>query len=365
MTKIKDIISYLEDLAPLSLQEDYDNAGLIIGDKNWDCTGIIICLDSTEEVIEEAIDNRCNLVIAHHPIVFKGLKKITGSNYVERTVIKALKNDVAIYAVHTNLDNMKIGVNKKICDLLKLQNPKILSPKPGRMMKLVTFIPEDEALQVLDALHQAGAGSIGDYDHCSFRIQGTGRFKPNEQADPHIGKKNKMQEVKEERVEVIFPDYIKNEVISALLQTHPYEEVAYYLHQLANESAEMGAGMIGSLEKGMEPQEFLKYLKEKMQLECIKYTLTDKPLIRKVAVCGGAGSFLLKKAIQKNADALITADFKYHDFFDAEKKIMVADIGHYESEQFTKDLIYGLLNKKFSNIALRLSDINTNPIRYI
>lgn len=365
MNKIKDIISYLEDFAPLSLQEDYDNAGLIIGNKNRECTGIIICLDSTEEVIQEAIEHGCNLVIAHHPIIFKGLKKITGGNYIERTVIKALKNDIAVYAVHTNLDNMKHGVNKKISDLLKIQNPIILSPKTGGMMKLVTFIPQEDTLKVLDVLHQAGAGSIGNYDHCSFRIQGTGRFKPNEAADPHIGEKNKMEEVKEQRVEVIFPDYLKNMVLSALFQSHPYEEVAYYLHELANESSEVGAGMIGNLEKRMKPEEFLRYLKEKMHLDCVRYTPTDKPVIHKVAVCGGAGSFLLSKAIQQQADALITADFKYHDFFNGEKKIMIVDIGHYESEQFTKDLIYGLLNKKFSNIALRLSDINTNPIRYI
>jgi dinuclear metal center YbgI/SA1388 family protein len=365
MTKIKDILNYLEDFAPLSNQEDYDNAGLIVGDRNRDLTGIVICLDSTEEVIQEAIDHRYNLVIAHHPIIFRGLKKITGRTYVERTIIKALKNDISIYALHTNLDNIKEGVNKKICDLLKIRDPKILLPKSGSMMKLVTFIPREKTLQVLDAVHQAGAGSIGDYDHCSFRVLGTGRFRPNEEANPHIGEKNKMEEVIEDRVEVIFPDFRKNEVISSLLRTHPYEEVAYYLHELANESSEIGSGMIGYLDADLEPIEFLKYLKRNMQLDWIKYANTNKPTIKKVAVCGGAGSFLLSRAIMEGADALITADFRYHDFFEGEGNIMIVDIGHYESEQFTKELIYGLLNKKFSNIALRLSDINTNPIRYI
>jgi dinuclear metal center YbgI/SA1388 family protein len=365
MTKIKDILKFLEDFAPLSYQEDYDNAGLIVGNKNQDLTGVLICLDSTEEVIQEAIEHKNNLVIAHHPIIFKGLKKITGSTYLERAIIKAIKNDIAIYAMHTNLDNIMEGVNKKISDLLKLENQKILSPKPGKLMKLVTFIPNEQTLRVLDAVHQAGAGSIGDYDHCSFRTQGTGRFKPNENADPHIGEKNKMEEVREDRVEVIFPVFKKNDVLSALKNAHPYEEVAFYLHDLANESNEIGSGMIGELKKKMKPDEFLKYLKRCMQLDWIKYTTSDSSSIKKVAVCGGAGSFLLSRAIEAGADAFITADFKYHDFFEGDRKIMIMDIGHYESERYTKELIYGLLNKKFSNIALRLSDINTNPIRYI
>ncbi|MBR9997794.1 MAG: Nif3-like dinuclear metal center hexameric protein [Cyclobacteriaceae bacterium] len=364
MVKIKDIMNFLEEIAPLSYQEDYDNSGLIVGDETQELKGILVCLDSTEEVIDEAINHRYNLVIAHHPIIFGGLKKITGSNYVERAIIKAIKQDIAVYAIHTNLDNVKQGVNKKIAEMLDLVDPEILSPGQNKLMKLVTFIPKTHTDQVLEKIHQAGAGKIGDYDHCSFRVNGTGRFKPGENADPYIGTKDLLEEVNEDRVEVIFPAFKKNEVLAAMNDSHPYEEVAYYLHELANLSGDTGSGMIGNLQNEMQPLEFLDFLKKKMSLNSVRYTPSKKG-IKKVAVCGGAGSFLLPKAIKSGADVFITADMKYHDFFDGDGKTMIIDIGHYESEQFTKELIYGLLSKKFSNIALRLSEVNTNPIRYI
>jgi dinuclear metal center YbgI/SA1388 family protein len=364
MITIKDIMNFLEEVAPLSYQEDYDNAGLITGDKEQNSTGVLICLDSTEEVITEAVRHGCNLVIAHHPIIFRGLKKITGSNYVEKAVIKAIKNDIAVYAMHTNLDNIKQGVNKKIADLLGLKDQQILAPRQDKLMKLVTFIPREQTDHVLDAMHSAGAGMIGEYDHCSFRIQGKGRFRPGENANPHIGIRDQLEEVAEDRVEVIFTADRKENVLYALKTSHPYEEVAYYLHELVNESQDIGSGMTGNLESDMKPDEFLKKLKNDMDLDFVRYTPVNRT-IRKIALCGGAGSFLLKRAIGAGADAYITADLKYHEFFDADGKIMLLDIGHYESEQFTKELIYDLLSKKFSNIALRLSEVNTNPIRYI
>lgn len=364
MAKIKEIIDYLDAIAPPSYQESYDNAGLLTGDAGKELTGILICLDSTEPVIEEAIVKKCNLIIAHHPIIFKGLRKITGSNYVERVIIQAIKRDIAIYAVHTNLDNLATGVNRKIAEKLSLINPHILSPRKDVLCKLITFIPVENTIEVLNAVHKAGAGTIGNYDHCSFRVTGTGRFKPNPLAQPHIGRKNQMEEVVEDRVEMIFPSHLEENIIKSLKEIHPYEEVAYYLHKLENRDENVGSGMIGELDQDYTQKDFLEYLKNKMDLEVIKYTPANLRQIRKVAICGGAGSFLLPAAKASGAHAFITSDFKYHEYFDSEGKILIADIGHYESEVFTKELIYTLLKEKFSNIAPCLSEVNTNPIRY-
>ena len=364
MTKIKDIINYLETIAPLGYQEHYDNAGLITGHKNTAVTGILICLDALEEVIEEAIQKKCNLVIAHHPIVFKGLKKINGANYVERIIIKAIKNDIAIYASHTNLDNVHLGVNRKIAEKIGLINLKILAPKSNTMQKLVTFIPEANTAEVLAALNDAGAGQIGNYKNCSFRVTGTGTFEPNEAANPHIGEANQLEEVTENRVEIIFPTVSAPAVMQALKNAHPYEEVAYYLQNIENQNQEVGAGMIGALEQPMEVSRFMDHLKDRMQLSCIRHTGIIDKKISKIAVCGGAGSFLLPKAKQQGADVYISADFKYHEFFDAEGKLVIMDIGHYESEVFTKELIYEIISKKFTNIAVNFTEQVTNPISY-
>lgn len=365
MTKIKDIIQYLEGIAPAAYQESYDNARLITGNSSTPVTNLLITLDVTEEVVQEAIDKNCNLIIAHHPIVFKGLKSLTGRNYVERTVIKAIKNDIAIYAIHTNLDNVFNGVNKKICDKIGLTNTRILVPKKQVLSKLVTFIPKSDTQKVLEALHRAGAGHVGNYTHCSFRIEGTGTFKPNEEANPHIGKANLQEEVTEDRVEMILPSHLEGVVLSALKQAHPYEEVAYFMTSLTNSNQEVGSGMIGELTEEMEPFDFLKHLKDSMDLACIRHTQILPKNIKKVAVCGGSGSFLLSNAVSKGADVFITADFKYHEFFDAEDKIVIADIGHYESEVFTKELINEILSKKFTTFALNLSETVTNPISYL
>jgi len=365
MAKIRDITGYLEQTAPLPLQEDYDNAGLLTGNENQEIKGILISLDVTEAVIDEAISLGFNLIVSHHPIIFRGLKKLTGSNYVERVIIKAIKNNIALYAIHTNLDNVKNGVNKKIADKLGLTDVKILKAKISGLCKLVSFVPKDNVLEVLDAVHAAGAGVIGNYDHCSFRTPGTGRFKPNKSANPHIGKRNEFEEVNEERIELIYPEHSGHNVIESLKAAHPYEEVAYYIHKLENKSEDVGSGMIGQLENALRVNDFLLTLKKTFNLEHFKYTPSQADKIKKVAVCGGAGSFLIKTAKKAGADAFISADIKYHEYFDADGKILVADIGHYESEAFTKELLFELLKKKFSNIALQLSEVNTNPIRYI
>ncbi len=361
---IKDITTYLESFAPLAYQESYDNAGLIVGNASAEVTGVLVTLDSTEEVIDEAIAKGCNLVVAHHPIIFKGLKKLTGKNYIERTIIKAIKNDVAIYATHTNLDSVVGGVNFKIAEKLKLEKVRILAPKSETLMKLVVFVPLSNTKAVLDALHAAGAGVIGNYSHVSFRGEGTGAFRPNEKANPTIGAANVDEEVHENRVEVIFPAYLKNQVLVAMHRTHIYEEVAHDIILLENQNPEVGSGIIGELTNEMSEDAFLVYLKHYMGVSVIRHTkLLGKP-IRKVAVCGGSGGFLLGDAIGQSADIFITADYKYHEFFDADNRIIIADIGHYESEQYTKDLLKDYICKKFTNFAVHLSETPTNPINY-
>ncbi len=362
--KIGDVLKVLEEWAPPQYQEKYDNAGLITGQRSWSLTGVVISLDCIESVVEEALTKGANLIIAHHPIVFSGLKRLTGDNYVQRTIIKAIKNDIAIYAIHTNLDNIHTGVNAMICDRLGLSNTRILSPKTGVLSKLVSFVPQVQKQEVLNALYAAGVGQVGNYDHCSFSVDGTGTFRPNELSNPHIGEHNVDETVNEARLEVIFPSHIHGNVVNALRNAHPYEEAAYYVTTLENSNQEVGSGMIGELDDPMSPEVFLDYLKDKMKLNCIRHTRFHTDKVKKVAVCGGAGGFLLGKAIGSRADIFITADYKYHEFFDADDKIIIADVGHYESEQFTKDHIQAYLKEKFANIALHLSEVDTNPIKY-
>jgi dinuclear metal center YbgI/SA1388 family protein len=364
MAKIKDIVEYLESWAPPAYQEDYDNSGLITGNKNAALTGIIIALDCTEDVVVEAINKKCNLIVAHHPIVFKGLKQLTGKTYIERTVIRAIKHDIAIYAIHTNLDHISSGVNKKIADLLGLRETRILRPKNDTLTKLTTFIPKENTEQVMTALHAAGAGMIGNYHHCSFRIPGTGTFLPVENANPAIGSIGQLEKVNEDRIEVIFPSHLKKVVLNSLFKAHPYEEVAYYLHDLQNIDNQVGSGMVGQFAEPLRVSDFFDMLKAQLKVTVIRHTSITKDAVRKIALCGGSGSFLLRDAIAAGADVFISGDFKYHEFFDAENKIIIADIGHYESEQFTKELIYDKLTEKFANIALHFTEVNTNPIKY-
>jgi dinuclear metal center YbgI/SA1388 family protein len=363
--KIAEIIQTIEEFAPISYQESYDNAGLIVGDKLSYCTGVLICLDAIEAVIDEAIDKKCNLVIAHHPIVFSGLKKITGRNYIERVIIKAIKNDIAIYACHTNLDNVKLGVNNVIADKLGLINRKILEPKIGILKKLYTYVPAENKDNLLNALFAVNAGNIANYSECSFSVDGVGTFKGNNNSNPVVGEKNIRSTAPESKIEIIFPNYLESKIISTLKENHPYEEVAYEVISLDNSYQDVGSGMVGELENPIAEIDFLHFIKDKMQTKCIRHTsLRNKP-IERVALCGGAGSFLLQNAIAQNADIFITGDFKYHQFFDADNQIVIADIGHYESEQFTSQLFNNIISEKFPTFAVRISGINTNPVNYI
>ena len=358
------IIRFLENIAPPAYQESYDNCGLIIGNKNTECSGIICTLDVTEDVITEAKQKNCNLIVAHHPLIFNSIKKINGNNYVEKAIIAAIKNNIAVYAIHTNLDNVQNGVNATIAHKLNLQNTKILLPKQNIYTKLFTFVPIEYAEKIKNALFNAGAGNIGNYSECSFGAEGKGSFKASENTHPFVGEKNIRHYETEEKVEVIFPAYLQNKIVEALLAAHPYEEAAYDLVQLNNASTNIGSGIIGELENETDEEIFLQLLKKQFGLQVIKHTPLLNKKIKKVAVCGGAGSFLIKQAIAANADFFVTADIKYHEFFDADNKIVVADIGHWESEQFAVDLLVNYLRLKFTTFAVLKTEIDTNPVKY-
>jgi dinuclear metal center YbgI/SA1388 family protein len=365
MTQIGEIVRHLEQVAPLAYQEDYDNAGLVIGDPSAAVTGVLICLDITEPLLLEAKVKNCNLIIAHHPIIFRSIHRLTGENYTERCIIYAIRNSIAVYTLHTNFDNVTRGVNFQIAQTLGLSNPSILLTKPSTLSQLTAFVPRAFIGPVLHALHEAGAGRIGDYTHYNLVTTGTGSFKPTSTANPHLGTAGKSDEVKEGRIEVVFPKHLEKPVLCALRASHPYEEVVYYLNDIRNTDAHVGAGMVGELSQPLGSQAFLEYLKAKMNLSCVRHTGPINRSIKCVAVCGGSGSFLIEEAILKQADALVTADVKYHDFFKADNQILIVDVGHYESEVGTKKLIYTLLSEKFTSIALLQCETVTNPIHYL
>lgn len=362
--KIQDIITYLESVAPPVLQESYDNAGLITGNSGLDCTGIITTLDATEEVVLEAIEKKANLIVAHHPIIFGGLRKITGKNYVEKTVITAIKNDIAIYAIHTNLDNVLHGVNAAIADKLGLMNRSMLQPKNDTLKKLFSFVPVEHAEIVRSAIFAAGAGHISNYSECSFNTKGEGTFKPGESTNPFTGKIGERHTGEEIRLEMIFPAWLEKNILNSMMAAHPYEEVAYDIVSLDNQNRQVGSGMVGELPVPVSEEEFLGLLKEKFGLSVIKHTVLRGKPVKKIALCGGAGSFLTGAAVATGADFYVSSDIKYHEFFDANGRLVIADIGHYESEQFTTDLLFDILRQKFPTFAVLKTGVKTNPVRY-
>jgi len=365
MVLIQNIINSIEAFAPPALQEGYDNAGLQCGNSKLEATGALLCLDITHAVIEEAISRKCNLIIAHHPLIFSPLKKLTGSNYVEQLLITAIKHDIALYACHTNADNVLQGVNTKMAQKLGLVNTRALQPKKGLLKKLVTFVPDKQVEAVREALFTAGCGQIGNYTNCSFNTNGTGTFKGNDSAKPFVGEKNKLHAEPETRVETIFETYKEKQVIDALLKAHPYKEVAYDIYTLDNKHPQIGSGLVGELPHAVDEKEFLHSLKEVFKANGIRHTAFLNKKVKTVALCGGSGSFLLKDAITARADVFITGDFKYHQFFDAENKLLIADVGHYETEQFTPEIFYEVITKKMPTFAAYLSNLNTNPINYL
>ncbi|MFM2363044.1 MAG: hypothetical protein RLZZ316_1946 [Bacteroidota bacterium] len=362
--KISEIITALEQWAPPVLQEDYDNAGLITGSSLWHCNGVLVCLDITAAVLQEAKTTNCNLIVVHHPIIFKGLKKITGRTYIEKLVIDAIKNDIAIYAIHTNLDNVLHGVNGKIAALLGLKNISVLAARSNQLKKLFSFVPVAQASQVRAAVFAAGAGHIGNYSECSFNANGTGTFKAGASTQPYVGKHGLLHEEDEIKIEVVFPAWIEQQVVAALLKSHPYEEATYDIIVLENNHAQIGSGVVGVLPSPLSEPLFLDMLLEIFKVPVVRHTALMGRPIERVAVCGGAGSFLISKALAEGADVYITADMKYHDFFDAAGNMLIADVGHYESEQYTCDLILSFLQEKFPTFASLKTSVVTNPVKY-
>lgn len=362
--KIKEIIDALETFAPLPLQDSYDNAGLQVGLTETEATGALLCLDVTEAIIKEAVALGYNLVISHHPLIFKGYKSISGKDYIERCIIEAIKNDIVIYSMHTNLDNAMNGVSFKIAQKIGLQNVKVLEPISDKLLKLVTFVPTEQATEVRKALFESGCGNIGNYDSCSYNLKGEGTFRANEGAKPFCGEVGQEHTEEEVRIETILPDFIKNSVTKALIKAHPYEEPAFDFYSVKNVWNQMGAGVIGELDEPMSELEFLKEIKKTFEVGCLKHNRLTGRLIQKVAICGGAGSFLIPKAVGK-ADVFITGEVKYHDYFNYNDSILVAEIGHYESEQYTKEIFYSIIKEAFPSLEVTISKINTNPIKYL
>ena len=362
--RIKDVITVLEAWAPPSLQEDYDNCGLQVGDPGTEVGSALVCLDCTEAVVAEAASRGCGLIISHHPVIFKGLKSLVARTYVERTVLLALKHGVAIYAVHTNLDNVLTGVNGEIAQRLGLLRTQVLAPRAGQLLKLAVFVPKTHAEALRDALFSAGAGRVGAYDECSFNADGIGTFRAGESTEPFVGNRGERHHEAEVRVEVVLPTHLEKRVIAAMRSAHPYEEVAYDLLPLANRHPGIGGGLVGEWDRPMEEGDLLSRLKEVFGLRVVRHTgLLGRP-VRRVALCGGSGSFLLEQAVASGADAFLTGDLKYHQFFDADGRILMADIGHFGSEQFTPALIARHLETEIPTFAVRLTEIVTDPIHY-
>jgi len=363
--KIKEIVSALERFAPLPLQDGFDNAGLQIGLTDAETTGALLCLDVTEAVIDEAIMLGCNLVISHHPLIFKGYKSITGRDYVEKCIMKAIKNDIVVYSAHTNLDNAQGGVNYKIAEKIGLKNLIFLSEKEDALLKLVTFVPLSHSEDVRKALFNAGCGNIGNYDSCSYAIKGEGTFRAGKDANPFCGNIGELHKEEELRIETILPVFKKSAVLKALIQAHPYEEPAFDFYQLKNSWAQAGSGIVGELETAETELDFLKRIKKLFEVDCLRHNKLSGRLIQRVALCGGAGAFLLPQAIAVDADVFITGEIKYHDYFGHESDILLAEIGHYESEQYTKEIFYSIIKELFPSVELYSSKINTNPIKYL
>ncbi len=363
--KLTDLCTYLDNEIPLSFQESYDNSGLQCGSPENEITSALITLDVTEDVIAEAENIGCNMIVSHHPVIFNNLKSITGKTASERVLLRAIKNSIAIYSAHTNLDASKFGVSRKMAEKLNLQNVRVLSPLKDRLLKLVTFIPASHLDRVRESLFNAGAGVTGNYDHCGFTVEGKGSFRGNENSNPFVGEKGKIHLENEIRFETIIFSHLRNRVVNALIESHPYEEVAYDVYPLENMNISEGIGCTGELLGEMMPREFLEHLKVVFSAGGIKFSGKWEKPVRKVALCGGSGSGLISNAIALGADAYVTADLKYHSFLDAGDRILLADIGHYESENAAKEILYDIIIKKFPKFALRFSEVNTNPINYL
>lgn len=364
MYKVQDIIDILEAHAPTPLQEKWDNCGMQVGNPEMEVTSALCTLDVTLNVVREAIEKGCNLIITHHPLIFGGLKSLTGKNDVERCVIEAIQKNVNIYAAHTNMDNVLKGVSGKMAEKLGLKKVAIMAPQSEKLVKIAVYVPQLHVTTVRNAMFAAGAGHIGNYDSCSFNVLGEGTFKALDASHPYVGEMGKQHFEKETRVEVVLPAFIQRKVISALKAAHPYEEVAYDVYSLQNEWDTVGLGVVGELETPMVESEFLALLKETFGASVVRHSPLCGKVVTKVAMMGGSGASYVGSAIAAGADFFVTGDAKYHEFFMPEGRLVLADIGHYESEQYTKELFKEIITKKITTFAARISDTDTNYVKY-
>ncbi|WP_108822821.1 Nif3-like dinuclear metal center hexameric protein [Dysgonomonas sp. Marseille-P4361] len=363
--KIKEILHTIEQIAPISLQESFDNSGVQIGDVYQEAKGAIVCIDVTEAVVDEAISLGCNLIISHHPLAFRSFKSLTGKNYVERCMIKACKHDIVVYAAHTNLDNASEGINQYLAKKLNLQHVRILDPQKNKLLKLVVFVPHSHVDLVRNALFNAGAGNIGNYDSCSYNLRGEGTFRAQQNTNPFVGEKGELHYEPETRIEVIVPSYKQSEIERALLAVHPYEEPAYDFYALENAWKQAGSGIVGTLPEEMDEEDFLYLLKDTFNLKMIQHSTVRGAIIRDVAICSGSGAFLIPKAISYGADVFVTGEAKYNDYYDVEDKLLLAVVGHYESEIFTKNIFFDIISEKYPNFAVYMSGFDVNPVNYL
>ena len=362
---IKDVTTFLEQKFPLYLQEDFDNCGVQCGDVRQEISGAMVCFEMSEQVIDEAIDKGCNLVISHHPLMLKrGICKIVPTDRVGAMICKALAHNMVLYSMHTNIDSGEGGGNDAFAEKLRLRNVKVLEPHKGMYRKLVVFVPKENAETLKSALFAVGCGVQGNYDSCGYTLHGQGQFRPLEGANPHIGEENHLEHVDEERVEMIYPTGLQRAVVQAIYDNHPYEEPAFDLLPLENESRTIGLGRIGELPKELPVSDFLGYLKDNLGFIHCRYCGDETKMIRKVAVCGGGGSSFIDLAIASGADAYVSGDFKYHDFFKSYQKTLLVDIGHYEGEFFIKNIIFNLLNEKFSTFATLISKMESLEVKF-
>ncbi|WP_185851127.1 Nif3-like dinuclear metal center hexameric protein [Blattabacterium cuenoti] len=361
---VKHIAEKLEIFAPIEYAESYDKIGLIVGSYDQEVKKIMITLDLTEEVFSESMDKKCNLIISFHPILFKPIKSLIGNNYSERVLISALKNNISVYVIHTNLDVIWDGTHSYISKLLKLTKEEVLFPKEGSIKKLTTYVPYSYSEKVRNALFNAGAGNISNYSHCSYNVDGYGTFMGNDKTKPFLGKKGYFHMEKEMCINVIFPTHKLHSIKHALFNSHPYEEVSYEIYKIENINPYLGIGRIGLLEEEMNEYDFLHYLKRKMSLSCMRHSIFTGKNIKNVSIIAGSGSFGIEKSIEMKADVFISSDFKYHDFFKSNQQILIVDIGHYESEKSNKYLLKYFLDKKFIHIPIYESEIDTNPVKY-
>ncbi len=362
--KLKEVVQNIEEVFQMSLAESYDNVGLLCGNPDRDVAGILVAHDALEIVVDEAIEKNLNLIVCFHPIIFSGLKTLTGKNYVEKSILKAIENKIAIFAIHTAFDNDGLGVNFGICEKLELINQQILMPKQEQLLQLSVHVPRENAVELKDALFSAGAGNVGNYDECSFTISGEGSFRPLEGANPYSGSLNEREIADEVLISVIAEKFKLNKIVAAMKSAHPYEEVAYQIVELKNENHHVGLGRFGDLETEMEAEEFLKMVKGKFGLNVIRHSNILDKKIKRVGVLGGSGASGIAAAKRAKCDAYLTGDLKYHDFFQAENEMLLCDIGHFESEQFVVHQIFDILSEKFPKFAISKSVEKTNPVNY-